>query len=220
MASKADALIQVDAVISKYNELRSRSRWDDCSDLPSKDITAVATLICDTINRFAPPGSEYIESMRALQKRMGIESAVIIPHLAGVLSALQLAYQAGYLDSISELIRADLFSDFVEMSEHLLSEGYKDPAAVVVGSVLEEHLRRLCMKNGIAISAGSKSKKADQMNADLAAKAAYSKLDQKSITSWLDLRNKAAHGKYDEYSKDQVALLIQGVQNFLVRNPA
>jgi hypothetical protein len=158
--------------------------------------------------------------MQSLQKQMGVGNAVIIPHVAGVLTALQMAYHAGYLDSISELVRAELFSDFVEMSEYLLSEGYKDPAAVVIGSVLEEHLRQLCVKNGIAVIVGSKAKKADQMNADLAARSIYSKLDQKSIISWLDLRNKAAHGKYSDYSKDQVALLIQGIQDFLTRNPA
>ena len=42
-------------------------------------------------------------------------------------------------------------------------------------------------------------KKTDRMNSELTKAEAYSKLDQKSVTAWLDLRNKAAHGKYDEY---------------------
>ena len=37
----------------------------------------------------------------------------------------------------------------------------------------------------------------------------YNKLDQKSVTSWLDLKNKAAHEKYSEYTKDQVVLKFQ-----------
>jgi hypothetical protein len=49
---------------------------------------------------------------------------------------------------------------------------------------------------------------------------AYSILDQKSVTAWLDLRNKAAHGRYAEYQKEQVALLIDSVRNFMVRHPA
>jgi hypothetical protein len=121
---------------------------------------------------------------------------------------------------VTELIHAETFANFVEMAEYLLSEGYKDPAAVIIGSVLEEHLRQLCIKNGLATEVAGKAKKADQLNSDLAGKSIYSKLDQKSITSWLDLRNKAAHGKYGEYTKDQVALLLLGVQNFLTRNPA
>ena len=38
--------------------------------------------------------------------------------------------------------------------------------------------------------------------------------------AWNDTRNKAAHGKYSEYTKDQVALLIQSVRDFITRNPA
>ena len=58
------------------------------------------------------------------------------------------------------------------------------------------------------------------MNSDLAAASAYSKPDQKHITAWLALRNKAAHGEYDKYSPEQVALLSQSVRDFISRNPA
>jgi hypothetical protein len=46
-------------------------------------------------------------------------------------------------------------------------------------------LRQLCLKNGIdvevIVSGGTKPKKADQMNADLAKANAYGKLDQKML---------------------------------------
>ena len=48
----------------------------------------------------------------------------------------------------------------------------------------------------------------------------YSKLDQKSVTAWLDLRNNAAHGHYDKYEAVQVELMISGVRDFIARNPA
>ncbi|MCC6537711.1 MAG: hypothetical protein IT162_09195 [Bryobacterales bacterium] len=69
-------------------------------------------------------------------------------------------------------------------------------------------------------SGGIEPKKADTLNADLVKAGAYSVLDQKSITAWLDLRNKAAHGKYTEYEKDQVRLLIDAIRNFMARCPA
>jgi len=101
-----------------------------------------------------------------------------------------------------------------------MSEGYKDAAAVILGSVLEEHLRQLCAKTGIAVEQKGKPKKADLLNSELAGQSVYSKLDQKSITAWLDLRNKAAHGNYGDYSLDQVGLLLQGVRDFMARIPA
>ena len=94
------------------------------------------------------------------------------------------------------------------------------------GSELEKHLRKLCVSNGIDVflpvgSVGEpQPKRAERLNAELASINVYGKLDQKNITSWLDLRNKAAHGDYHEYNAEQVSLMIQGVREFVTRYPA
>ena len=129
---------------------------------------------------------------------------------------LQHDYENGYVSSLQELIHAAMFVDFLDMSTHLLSEGYKDPAAVLVGGVLEEHLRKLCLKNGLSIEeADGRPRKADSLNADLAKASVYDKLPQKSVVGWLDLRNKAAHGRYTEYDSKQVELMLDGVRHFI-----
>lgn len=139
----------------------------------------------------------------------------------GILKAVKQEIDGGWLFTVKGLISAEIFSDFLEMAEYLLKEGYKDPAAVMTGSVLEEHIRQLCVRNSIAIETIKDGKpfpkKADLMNSELASASIYNKLDQKSITSWLDLRNKAAHGQYSEYTKEQVELMYQGVTNFISR---
>jgi hypothetical protein len=139
----------------------------------------------------------------------------------GILKAAKQEIEGGWLLSVKGLISAEIFSDFLEMAEYLLKEGYKDPAAVMIGSVLEEHLRQLCFRNSIPIEiikdGKTNPKKADLINSELASVNVYNKLDQKSITSWLDLRNKAAHGKYLEYTKEQVEIMYQGVTNFISR---
>jgi hypothetical protein len=139
----------------------------------------------------------------------------------GILKAAKQEIDGGWIFTVKGLVSAEIFSDFLEMAEYLLKEGYKDPAAVMTGSVLEEHIRQLCFKNSIpteTIKEGkSNPKKADLMNSELAAANIYNKLDLKSITSWLDLRNKAAHGKYTEYTLEQVEIMFQGVTNFISR---
>jgi len=86
---------------------------------------------------------------------------------------------------------------------------------------LEEHLRQLCNKNGIAVTRTKNEKdvplKADMLNSELAKADVYTKLDQKQVTAWLGLRNKAAHGEYDEYNEDQVRNMISGVVEFMAR---
>ena len=207
-------------MLKGYEDIRSRSSYSNFVDIPGEQVTSVVTLMSDCIQRLAPPNSQYIHVMTAAVKTYALILGAAAPQVAGALTALRAAYASGYLATVSELIHADLFSDFIQMAEYLLSEGYKDPSAVIIGSVLEEHLRQLCAKNGLQTASGGKPMKADQLNADLANASVYSKLDLKSITSWLDLRNKAAHGRYTEYTKEQVQVMIQGIQNFVVRNPA
>ena len=128
--------------------------------------------------------------------------------------------QSMHEHSFAALVRSDLFADFLEMAEHLLNTGYKDPAAVLVGAILEEHLRKLCHKHGIPTSEKTKPRKAESLNSDLASSNIYSRLDQKSVTAWQDLRNKAAHGHFSEYADAQVDLMLKGVRDFVSRLPA
>ncbi|GAB5337613.1 hypothetical protein [Pseudomonas fluorescens] len=138
-----------------------------------------------------------------------------------ILHSIQNEIDGGWIFTVKKLIAAEIFSDFLEMAEHLLEQGYKDPAAVMIGSVLEENLRQLCAANDIDTELEKDGvfipKKADRLNSDLAKSEAYTKLDQKSVTAWLDLRNNAAHGKYNEYTKEQVSLMLNGVTEFLAR---
>ena len=91
---------------------------------------------------------------------------------------------------------------------------------MLAGSTLEVHLKKLCNKNGVNIISNGKSKKAESLNAELKTGGVYALFEQKNITAWLDLRNSAAHGKYSEYDKDQVRLLIANIRDFLTRHPA
>jgi hypothetical protein len=117
------------------------------------------------------------------------------------------------------------FVDFSDM-DFLLDQGHKDPAAIMCGSELEKHLRKLCTSNGINVflppsSAGEpRPKRAEQLNTELASINVYGKQEQKDVTAWLGLRNSAAHGNYHEYNGEQVSLMLRGVREFMTRFPA
>ncbi len=136
-----------------------------------------------------------------------------------ILQAILEEVERGWLTTLKKLVTAEVFSDFMEMAKYLLDEKYKDPAAVIIGSVLEEHLRQLCTANGIEITRLSGMdtvpKKAESLNMDLVKEGIYGVLEQKTITAWLDLRNRAAHGKYSEYQLEKVNLMYQGVLQFI-----
>lgn len=135
--------------------------------------------------------------------------------IIGILEAIKYELENGLLDNLQKLLQADIFSDFLEMSEHLLKEGYKDAAAVIIGSVLEDTLRKLATDKGIAIvNDKGKSLTMEPLNVELARVEAYTQLVKKQITSWADLRNNAAHGHFDQYDATQVKQMLNFVQTF------
>jgi len=136
--------------------------------------------------------------------------------LVGVAKAVKHDLDRDLLVNFKSLVQADVFADFLEMGEHLLEADYKDAAAVIIGSVLENGLRKLADVNGISLTQSSgKPMTIDPLNVELAKQDVYSKLVQKQITSWAHIRNKAAHGEYGEYTKEQVQMMLLFVQSFM-----
>ncbi len=129
-----------------------------------------------------------------------------------VLRAAKREIDEGFLVSLSELAAADIFSDFLEMADHLLSQKYKDPAASLIGAVLEDGLRKMILSNGITLKS---SEDISSLNKKLADGNVYNRLMQKKIQVWNDIRNNADHGKFSEYSDQDVKGMLNGVGNFL-----
>jgi hypothetical protein len=215
---------QLESIVNDADGLMRSAQNDDLSDLPDWDIQGIITRSRAAIEQIVGNNNAYHKQFIEILERERIFDGDKLKMILGVVKSLLHNIKNGYLQSLKDLIHSELFSDYLEMSTHLLEEGYKDAAAVIAGSTLENHIRELCNKNGISTSIstakGIQNKKADQMNSDLAGANTYNKLDQKNVTAWLDLRNKAAHGKYSEYTKEQVELLIQGIRDFITRNPA
>lgn len=210
---------QLDGIIAAHVAMQKEAQHNDLSDLPKDERQSLVTQAIAAVHRISGPTSTYsVEMQRILAKdhQLHLHTSSII----GIVKALRHDVSAGYLQTLVELVHAGVFADFLDMASHLQDSGYKDAAAVICGSALESHLRELCKKYGVSTDLNGKPKKADQINGDLVKSGAYSTLDQKNVTAWLGLRNKAAHGNYQAYGDDQVELLIAGVREFLARTPA
>ena len=218
MASPFEA--EIEALIQEYDAARKQSQYDDASDVISDvRVKQMQTRCLAAIERAAGRNSVYYEQARAILESRA-HSWRHLAGLIGVADSLLHNIRAGYLKTLEELLRGEVFGDFLEMAQYLLDSGYKDAAAVVAGSTLEAHLKQLCKKSGIPVDVAGKPKKADKINSELATQSAYSKLDQKNVTAWLSLRNSSAHGDFGAYDKGQVSLLISAVRDFITRVPA
>ena len=135
------------------------------------------------IERLTSPGSTYRDQANEIGAQKVPQDHKVLD-LVGVLRALRKDLDDGYTRTIEELIHADVFADFLEMASELVDKNYKDPAAVIAGSTLEEHLRSLAGRSGVAVeSEDGKPRKADTLNADLVKAGVYNKLEAKGRDS-------------------------------------
>lgn len=209
---------QIDTLLDEFDRARRASSHDDLSGgLPKNELMAIRTRLNAGIRRLAPSGSSYIEDLKTVT---GHDGSMIVGY-AGILEAMKMDYQAGYLQRVEELVHAQVFDDFLEMANELLTKGYKDPAAVVSGSVLEEHIRKLANNAGVALlDTNAKPRKFDQLIIDLVKTGAFSEPQRKILTGWYAQRNEAAHGNYQNVVADEVRRMIEGIRDFMVRVPS
>lgn len=130
----------------------------------------------------------------------------------GILRAVHEDLEHGLLSDVRSLLAAEIFSDLLEMAQHLLDNGYKDPAASLVGAVLEDGLRKIAAAAGIAVKSRDDLGSLSQRCADAGV---YSRLVQKKIQVWNDIRNNADHGHFSAYVDDDVVDMARGVASFM-----
>ncbi|MGN6146671.1 MAG: DUF4145 domain-containing protein [Mesorhizobium sp.] len=168
--------------------------------------------VCAFVERIFGRDSEYYRRINSA--KMDETYSYSVGYLYHHLLAIKADIQAGALFNSVQIVEADVFDEILEQAEHLCTSGYYAPAAVVTGCVLEDALRRLAQRKGIVLS---QKPKLDAVNAELAKVGTYQKLMQKRITALADIRNSAAHGQWNDFTKEDVDAMIRDVRDFLLR---
>ncbi|WP_018291690.1 HEPN domain-containing protein [Verrucomicrobium sp. 3C] len=109
-------------------------------------------------------------------------------------------------------ISADIFDSFLDSAEYLVEEGYKDPAACLVGAVLEHGLRKLCANHGYVVGS---SNNISSLGKTLFENGIINSLTLKDMSAWGDIRNHAVHGEFDQYTHYRVKEMLKNVHDFL-----
>lgn len=130
--------------------------------------------------------------------------------IVGVIEACIDDLQHGFLTSQQFLIAGELFDSVLSEAKHLASCSYKDPAAILARVVLEDALKRIAQECDI-----NGNTKASIINDELKRSGRFSQPLWRQVQSWLDLGNAAAHGKFTEYSDQDVNRCIEGIEMFV-----
>ena len=144
--------------------------------------------------------------------------------ILNTLCAVEADFKSGIFDDLEKRVEAVVSVDYMEQAEGLIHESTDAsksyiPAAVLAGAVLEKSLRTLCIKNDPPISVtkpGGKKKTMNPLIDDLKAADVFNEIYAKQLKTWADIRNAAAHGQFEAFTKEQVASMIAGINQFLV----
>lgn len=129
----------------------------------------------------------------------------------GILSAALNDLENGYLLRQEFFIAGEVFDSILEQAKHLVQNNYKDPAAILARVVIEDALKRISRNEGV-----DENQKASVINDELKKKGRFSQPQWRFIQGWLDIGNAAAHGKFGEYTQDDVVKMVDDVERFLV----
>jgi len=151
---------------------------------------------------------------------------LLMSEAVGKLKAIKYDFENGFLDNLSMQIEAEIAADYMGQAEQLLDEcknGKYDhvPAAVLTGAVLEKSLRTLCDQQTPPISTfkttprGSEPLTLNPLIDALKKAELFNELKAKQLRAWADIRNAAAHGNFDEFSRSDIEQMINGVKDFL-----
>lgn len=182
--------------------------------------TQVITLLKQTYPSHLFPKNLSKNSESATNKSTDFQFVV------GVFRAAYEDFKNGLLDDLQLRIEGGVACDYLRQAESLMDdkEDVKYsfiPAAVLTGAVLEKSLRTLCEQQEPPIDVNNengKPKKAQRMLDDLKKVGIFTPIEAKQVEAWLAIRNAAAHGKDDEFTRPDVASMIRGVTDFLAKH--
>lgn len=205
----------VEELNSVYGEAKAKEAQQQFSE--------AAHLLCAAIRRIAPPASPYRDTADKIMGLPGMNSFAV-NEVLGAVAALRADFSNGRVSTIDEEIHGAVFVDLLSMADSVLAldrEKSFYPAAVVAGCVLEEHIRKLAAKHGVPeLKPSGVPRSVEDLNNDLAKRAAYGPNDKRLVALWYAFRTSAAHARYDELDRAKVVEMIPGIRSFVGRFPA
>jgi len=101
--------------------------------------------------------------------------------------ALRHDIAGGHVRPLEEIVHAEVFEDFLDMAAELLQGGYASSAAVLAGSVFEEHVRQLAAASGIAPASAGRPVAFDRLATNLTKLTTILETERKAVVAWYGL---------------------------------
>lgn len=137
----------------------------------------------------------------------------------GILTAAKRELQGDWLETTSGTISSDTLMDMIQLARMQLDQNNIGAAAIIAGTILEKHLRNICLARGVAVNNEIQGKvipkKGLQLTGEAYKKKVYGRKENKEIISWLELSNTAATGIHDALKAAEVKKMLGGIVSLL-----
>ena len=233
LLERLDQLVSTAESIQKQKQTKSQitenwathepkhQQWIEYPEEPSRIwLHNFATLMSQLIDEQSVHWSSFI-SVRKTDLVNAVDKGRLL------LLALKDDLKLGLLDRLVVRVQAEVAADYLGMAEALLGEGGNSqhdhvPAAVLAGAVLERALREMCGRQTPPIpvqKANGEPKTLNPLIDELKVAGVFNELRAKSLRSWAAVRNAAAHGEFDKFTRADVDAMVRGVGQFLAEAP-
>jgi len=189
--------------------------------LDFKRLTQWKTNCLSLFEQVVPKGKTLLDRVSAFSNARVEKPSV--EFCLGTLEAFKADFERGFFDNLLTQIEAEIAADYMGQADGLLAEGQQGkfdhvPAGVLAGAVLERALRTLCERPEPQIprvNARGEPKRLNLLIDDLKKAGAFNETKAKQLRGWAAIRNHAAHGEFDQFTRSDVEQLLHGVNNFI-----
>lgn len=141
----------------------------------------------------------------------------------GILSAATAELQNNWVETTRGAITSEILTEFMAMAKNHIEAGNLQSGLILIGAVIEKHLRDLCLAGDISTtnqqSGSATPKKPLQLTGEGYKKKLYDRQQHKKIISWLEICDNAALDTISDISVEQAQKMHADVSRFLADTP-
>jgi len=142
--------------------------------------------------------------------KRGVTSSVLVQML-GLLRGVKDEWDHGLLGRIEYIVAGATFDDFLDYAAEYLKGNKKMESSVLASAVLEDTVKKIAQKNGLA----TERKTLDPLIDELVKVNAFTPVKAKRVKAYAGVRNHALHADWDKFDISDVGQLIEGTRELI-----
>ena len=215
-----DIKVRLDSLVQRGTQLKARIPRDQHGPqywIRTEDIADFQAWLASTTNvivAIAPTSSPLVQQATSLlahgDLKIGVPSHVILQML-GVITTAREEYEHGMLGKIEYIVAAATIDDFLDHAADYHRGNKKIEASVLASAVLEDTVKKIAARNGLATAAMSLEPLIDE----LVKAGVFTPVKGKRVKCLAAVRNRSLHAEWDMFDIRDVGELISGTRELL-----